>query len=166
MELEHHQTRTLFMYSKGGRQPMAHAEESITINRPADEVFNFVLDGTKNLLWRPAVIDIQQVPGKELGVGSVFKQGLKGPGGRRIDGDYEIVECRPNELIAFQVIAGPARPTGTYRFETVGNATRVTFILHFEPKGLAKLMDPMIASTMRSEVATLSNLKAYLENLP
>jgi hypothetical protein len=36
--------------------------------------------------------------------------------------------------------------------------------LHFEPKGLAKLMEPMITSTMRSEVATLSNLKAYLEN--
>lgn len=143
---------------------MAHAEESITINRPADEVFNFVLDGTKNPLWRPAIIDIQQVPGKELGVGSVFKQGLKGPGGRRIDGDYEIVEFRLNELIAFQVIAGPARPTGTYRFETVGNATRVTFTLHFEPKGLAKLMDPMITSTMRSEVATLSNLKVYLES--
>ncbi len=88
---------------------------------------------------------------------------MKGPGGRRIDGDYEIVELRPNELIAFQVIAGPARPTGTYRFEPVGGATRVTFTLHFEPKGLARLMDPMITSTMRSEVATLTNLKAYLE---
>jgi uncharacterized protein YndB with AHSA1/START domain len=79
------------------------------------------------------------------------------------DGDYEIVELRPSELIAFQVIAGPARPTGTYRFEPVGGATRVTFTLHFEPKGLARLIDPMITSTMRSEVATLTNLKAYLE---
>jgi len=36
-------------------------------------------------------------------------------------------------------------------------------MLHYEPKGLARLMDPMITRTMRSEVATLSNLKAYLE---
>ena len=93
----------------------------------------------------------------------MYKQGLKGPGGRRIDGDYEIVELRPNELIAFQVIAGPARPTGTFRFEPVGGTTRVTFTLHFEPKGLARLIDPMITSTMRSEVATLTNLKAHLE---
>ena len=142
---------------------MAHAEESITINRPVDELFNFVLDGMNNPRWRPAVIDIQQVPGKPAGTGAVYKQGLKGPGGRRIDGDYEIVELRPNELIAFQVITGPARPTGTYRFEPIGGATRVTFTLHFEPKGLARLMDPMITSTMRSEVATLTNLKAYLE---
>ncbi len=142
---------------------MAHAEESITINRPANAVFDFVLDGMNNPHWRPGVVDIQQVTGKPSGVGGVYKQGLKGPGGRRIDGDYEIVECRPNELIEFQVIAGPARPTGTYRFETAGDATRVTFILDYKPKGLARLMDPMIAQTMRSEVAMLSNLKAYLE---
>ena len=145
---------------------MAHAEESITINRPVETVFDFILDGMNSPRWRPAVVDIQQRPGKPLGVGTVFKQGLKGPGGRRIDGDYEIVECQPNELITFQVIAGPARPTGTYRFATIGNATRVTFTLHFEPKGLARLMDGMIASTMRSEVATLSNLKTYMESQP
>jgi uncharacterized membrane protein len=143
---------------------MAHAEESISINRPVNDVFDFVLDGTKNPLWRPAVIDIQPVPGKPSGVGAVYKQGLKGPGGRRFDGDYEIVECVPNELIKFQVIAGPARPTGTYRFESLGDSTRLTFVLDFQPKGLARLMDPMIARTMRSEVATLSNLKAYLES--
>ena len=143
---------------------MPHAEEGITINRPVSTVFNFVLDGMNNALWRPAVVDIERVPGKPSGVGAVYKQGLKGPGGRRIDGDYEIVECRPDELIRFQVIAGPARPTGTYTFEAVGNATRVTFALHLDAKGLTRLMSPMIASTMKGEVATLSNLKAYLES--
>ena len=142
---------------------MPHAEESITINRPVSTVFNFVLDGTNNALWRPAVLDIERVPGKSSGAGAVYKQGLKGPGGRRIDGDYEIVECRPDELIRFQVITGPARPTGMYRFEAVGNATRVTFALHLDAKGLTRLISPMIASTMKSEVATLSNLKGYLE---
>ena len=63
---------------------MAHAEESITINRPANAVFDFVLDGTNNTLWRPAVIDIQRMSGKPSDVGAVFKQGLKGPGGRRV----------------------------------------------------------------------------------
>lgn len=143
---------------------MPHAEESITINRPVSAVFNFVLDGMNNPLWRPAVLDIERVPGKPSGAGAIYKQGLKGPGGRRIDGDYEIVECVPDELIRFQVIAGPARPTGMYRFETVGSATRVTFALNLDAKGLTRLISPMIASTMKSEVATLSNLKAYLES--
>ncbi len=143
---------------------MAHAEASITIDRPINTVFDFVLDGTNSPHWRPAVVDIKRVPGTPSGMGAVFKQGLKGPGGRRIEGDYEIVECKLNELIEFQVTAGPARPRGTYKFQAVGDSTHVTFILHYEPKGLARLMGPMITQTMREEVATLSNLKAYLES--
>ena len=145
---------------------MAHAEQTTTINRPVNVVFEFVLKGENNALWRPAVIDIQRVPGKPAGVGAIYKQGLKGPGGRRIEGDYEITESKTNELIKFQVIAGPARPVGTFRFEAAGNSTRVTFTLHFDPKGLAILMGPMINNTMKPEVATLSNLKSYLESQP
>ena len=142
---------------------MAHAEGSVTIERPANVVFDFLMDGSNNPLWRPAVLDVEQVPGKPAGVGAVYKQGVKGPGGRRLDADYEITESKPNEWIKFQVVAGPARPTGTYKLDEVGDATQVTFVLDYQPKGLGKLMDPMITRTMQSEVATLSNLKTYLE---
>jgi hypothetical protein len=46
----------------------------------------------------------------------------------------------------------------------MGSSTQVTFILDFQPKGLAKLMDGMINKSMKEEVGTLSNLKAYLES--
>jgi uncharacterized membrane protein len=147
----------------GKGRTMAHAENSITIDQPVATVFAFILDGTNGPLWRPTVLDVARVPGTPDGVGARYKQGLKGPGGRRIDGDYEITECEPNSLIRFQVTAGPARPTGTYRFAAAGDATRITFALDYQPRGLAKLMDPVIEHTMRSEVAMLTNLKAYLE---
>jgi uncharacterized membrane protein len=143
---------------------MAHAEASATINRPVKTVFDFVLDGTNGPLWRPSVADVKLMPGKPLGAGAVYKQGLKGPGGRRIDGDYELTEVKPNEWIKFQVVAGPARPTGTYKFEAAGSSTKITFVLDFQPKGLAKLMDGVINKTMQEEVETLSNLKSYLES--
>jgi hypothetical protein len=142
---------------------MAHAHGTTTVNRSAAEVFAFVLDGANNPLWRPGVLDIAHVPGTPDGVGAVYQQGLKGPGGRRIDGDYEIVDCRPNEVLTFQVIKGPARPTGTFQLRAVGEATEVTFTLHYAPTGIAKLLDPLITRTMHSEVAALSTLKAYLE---
>ena len=128
---------------------MAHAQNLITIHQSVNMVYNFLMDGTKNPLWRPAVIDIQPIAGKPQGVGAVYKQGLKGPGGRRIDGDYEIVETTPNEWIKFQVIAGPARPTGSYQLQSVENgaATQVTFTLDLAPSGfMAKLMEPMISA--------------------
>jgi hypothetical protein len=46
---------------------MAHAENSVTIERPIGTVFDFVLDGTKNALWRPAVITIERVAGAPAG---------------------------------------------------------------------------------------------------
>ena len=53
-----------------------------------------------------------------------------------------------------------------YRFAARGGATTVNFSLDYQPTGLAKLMEPLITRTMRSEVATLANLKAYLESQP
>jgi uncharacterized membrane protein len=143
---------------------MAHAEDHITINCPSTAVYAFLLDGMNNPRWRPTVVDIQRVAGTPEGVGARYIQGLKGLGGRRIDGDYEIIEAEPNTLIRFKVIAGPARPMGAYRLQDDGNATRVTFALDYTPTGLARIMDPLIARTMRMEVAMLSNLKPYLEH--
>lgn len=139
---------------------MAHAESRTIIDRPVELVFNFVADGMNNPLWRPTVMDIQKVPGKSV----TYKQGIKGPGGSRIDGDYKIVESTPNERIKFQIISGPARPTGSYLFRTLGDSTEVTLILDYKPKGLFKMLEPLITSTMKTEVAMLANLKSYLES--
>ena len=138
---------------------MVHEEGSITIGRPIDVVFDFLVDGLNNPKWRTSLTDSQPVPGKP----NTFKQGMKGPGGR-VDADYEITEIRPNQLIAMRAIAGMVRPTSSYALETVGDATRVTFSLHFEGKGPAKLMEPIVSTIMRREVGMLPNLKTYLES--
>lgn len=141
---------------------MAHAEKTVVINRPLQSVFDFILNGANNKLWRSSVLDVKPLTEAPYGVGSKFEQGLKGPGGR-IAGDYEITECKPPELIQFQVSSGPARPNGTYRFRSQGSATALTFVLDYKPKGLSKLMDPMIQRSMDTEVGMLDELKAFLE---
>ena len=138
---------------------MIQEKGTITIDRPIAVVFDFLVDGLNNRHWRTSVIDVQSVPSKP----NTFKQGMKGPGGR-VDGDYEITEIRPNEVIRMRTIAGMVRPTGTYEFETADKGTRVTYSLHFDGKGPAKLMEPMVAQVMRSEIAMLPNLKKYLES--
>jgi uncharacterized protein YndB with AHSA1/START domain len=142
---------------------MAHAENQVSINRSVSDVFNFLLDGANNPRWRPGVLDIQHDASTPAGLGAVYKQGMKGSGGR-IDGDYKITSLVPNQRIEFHVIVGPARPTGTYTLEPAGSGTQVSFVLDFQPKGLARLMDGMIAKTMQSEVGNLANLKSVLES--
>jgi uncharacterized protein YndB with AHSA1/START domain len=141
---------------------MPSAQRSIVIHRPVEEVWAFVADGSTAPRWRPGVLDVAHVAGH--GTGEVWKQGVKGPGGRRIDADYEITELEPFHLLAFKAIAGPVRPTGAYRFAAESGGTRLSFSLQAELRGIKKLlMGGAVQSTMDAEMAALDRLKALLE---
>jgi uncharacterized protein YndB with AHSA1/START domain len=116
---------------------MPSAKHSVVIERPVSEVFAYVIDGTTAPTWRPSCIDVRLASGAQGQVGARYEQGLKGPRGR-IAGDYELTEVVPNKVIAFKVVAGPARPQGRYE----------------------------VARTMPGEGATLDNLKRVLEGRP
>lgn len=141
---------------------MASAEHSVTIARPVGEVFAFVADGLNGPLWRSGVLDVEHVSGS--GVGALYRQGVKGPGGRRIDADYEITAYEPDRRIAFKAVAGPVRPTGEYRFEAAGEGTSLTFSLAVELGGIQKLLlGGAVQRTMEAEVRASEALKALLE---
>lgn len=142
---------------------MTHAEHSVTVRRSAQDVFDYLAEGTHNREWRAGVLEIARTS-ETAGEGATYRQVLAGPGGRRIDGDYRITVFDPPARLAFQVTAGPARPAGVFELsETDGPSTRVRFALDVTPSGLMKLMTPMITRQMQREVARLENLKSILE---
>jgi uncharacterized membrane protein len=141
---------------------MPAAARSIVINRPIDDVWAFVTDGSNATSWRSSVLDVAKVSGN--GVGEIWKQGVKGPGGRRIDADYEVTAWEPGRRMAFRAIAGPVRPTGEYTFAHEDGGTRLSFSLDAQLSGLKKLlMGGAVQSTMNGEMAALDRLKAVLE---
>ena len=140
---------------------MPQAKAQVTIARSAEEVFDFLTDGVNNLAWRPGVLDIELASGE--GVGEIWRQGVKGPGGSRIAADYEITEFDRPRRLAFRAIVGPARPEGAYDLQAIDGATLLTFALWWEPKGLSRLLSSPVQKTMNAEVAQLSTLKAVLE---
>jgi len=140
---------------------MPEASNSVVIHRPPADVFAFLAEGENNRRWRPGVTDIQHRSGS--GQGAVYEQGVKGPLGRRVPADYEVTAFDPDRRLAFRAIAGPVRPEGSFDLAPEDGGTRVTFTLSCETRGLAKLMTPMVARTMRAEVAQLDRLRAALE---
>jgi carbon monoxide dehydrogenase subunit G len=141
---------------------MPSAERTITINRPVDEVFTFLADGRNAQLWRSGVLDVDLVSG--AGLGALYSQGVRGPGGRRIAADYEVTEFEPNSKIAFRATAGPVRPTGSFTFEGMGTGTVLTFKLDAALGGLQKLlMGGVVQSTMNAEMGALDKLRDLLE---
>jgi uncharacterized membrane protein len=141
---------------------MPEASNSITIARPADDVFAFLADGTNGPRWRSGVVDVALQSGH--GQGAVYRQGVKGPFGRRVSADYEITDYQPGRRLGFRAVSGPVRPEGAYDLEPVADGTCVTFSLRCSPTGLKRLMTPMVTKTMQSEVAQLDRLRDVLEH--
>jgi uncharacterized protein YndB with AHSA1/START domain len=141
---------------------MPEARRTVQISRSPADVFAFLADGTTNPQWRAGVTDIRLKSGS--GKGAIYEQGVKGPLGRRVPADYEITVYEPIRRIGFRAIAGPVRPEGSYELTPTERGTELTFRLRCAPKGLAKVMTPMVAKTMRSEVDQLHALRALLES--
>ncbi len=85
---------------------------TVTVNRPADELYRF---------WR----DLENLPRVMPHLESVEVRGggtshwvASGPLGSRVEWDAEIVEDRPNELVAWRSVEGSdVRHAGSVRFE-------------------------------------------------
>jgi uncharacterized protein YndB with AHSA1/START domain len=137
------------------------AEHTVTIRRPVSEVFAFVADCETARQWRPGVLDVACVSGD--GVGTRYRQGVKGPFGRRVPADYEITALEPDRLLAFRAVAGPVRPEGRYEFAREGDGTRVRFALACELRGAKRLMAPGVSRSMDAEVHSLERLRELLE---
>jgi len=142
---------------------MPSAEYAVTIHRPIEAVFAYVADGENCPQWRTGVLDITHTGGGD-GLGATYRQGVKGPFGRRIAADYEITGYEPNRLIEFRTTAGPARPHGRYEFAELDGGTRLSFSLEATLSGVqALLMSSMVQRTMDVEVRALDRLKSVLE---
>jgi uncharacterized protein YndB with AHSA1/START domain len=139
------------------------ASNEVVVERPPAEVFAFLADAENDPAWRPGVVDIERVSGDGPGAGARYRQGVKGPGGRRVDADVETTAYEPDRLIGFRATAGPVRPEGRYELSPADGGTRVRFALAAELRGLKVAMAPAVRKTMASEVGRLEDLKRVLE---
>ena len=141
---------------------MPAASNTVTIARPPADVFAFIADGNNAPQWRPGVLDIALASGS--GNGAIYRQGVKGPGGRRIAADSEVTTYDPGRALAFRAIAGPVRPTGEFRLEAVPEGTRLSFALDAQLSGIKRLlMGGAVQKTMDAEMLALDRLRDLLE---
>ena len=142
---------------------MPSAERTITIGRPPDLVYAFFTDHANDPRWRPNVVEIEPISGAP--VGQRIRQVIKGPGGRGLGADIEITANEPSARYAFQVVAGPIRPRGDFRFSPAGGGTEVRFSLATDLSGLKKLlMAGAVQRSMDGEMAGLDTAKVIIES--
>ena len=142
---------------------MPSAQRTITIDRPPDLVYAFFTDHANDPSWRPNVVEIEPI--SRAPVGERIHQVIKGPGGRGLGADIEITANEPSARYSFQVVAGPIRPRGDFRFSPGGGGTEVGFSLVADLSGLKKLlMSGEVQRSMDGEMAGLDTAKRIIES--
>lgn len=148
---------------------MVQIERRVTINRPVDEVFDYMSDAENDRYWRTNVKFIKRTSGGDRsGVGSEYRQQLKGPfGGFRSDMRY--TEYEKNKRVAFETVKGSVRPRASIDFSApTPETTEVHFRLQWEPKGPWKLVAPKMKKLLESNMnvsydALVKKLEAHEE---
>jgi uncharacterized protein YndB with AHSA1/START domain len=142
---------------------MPHAERTIVIDRPAEDVFAFLADPANDRSWRPHVKEISAAGGP--GPGARIHQVVEGPGGRGIPADIEVTAYERPTHYAFQVVAGPARPRGEFRLTPSGSGTAVTLSLAADLGGWKRLLlSRPVQASMDGEMRGLDRAKALIES--
>src|SRR4030095_4739997 len=143
---------------------MIKVEGSIVINRPIAEVFAFVANFENHPKWESNFQKVKLLTSTPSGVGTTYQCDLKLPG-QTATSKFEITEFEVNKKIAFEAEpAGPAKPNGSFRFESVPDGTKITLLPRPEFRGFFKLLEPMMASYVRKQNQDhLVKLKRLLE---
>jgi uncharacterized protein YndB with AHSA1/START domain len=142
---------------------MAHAKNTVFIDRPIADVFAYLANGENNSRWRGEILQVERTSDQD-GLGATYRQLIGGPNGRRVRHDYRVTVYEPPTRLHFQHTVGLARPIGRFALTAAGpDRTAVEFELTWEAKGLKRVFNKMIESWMAAEVARLDQLKRLLE---
>ena len=137
--------------------------QSVTVNRPVEEVWAFIGTFENTTRWSRGVLAARQTSGGPLGVGSTLQTVVRAFGRRRT-ADYLVTEYEPGRAFAFEVTSGPMTSRARYSIEPAGAGTRLTASGEVQPTGSYRLLAPLLVRIVeRHSQADLVNVKRILE---
>jgi uncharacterized membrane protein len=143
-------------------------DQAVTINRPRAEVYRFWRDLGNIAEFLEHVESVRTV-GNGTDRGNRSHWIAKGPGGKCVEWDAEIINEKENELIAWRSLEGSEiGNAGSVHFEDAagGRGTEVRVEILYSPPGgaVGAMMAKLFASDPSAQVhADLGRLKARLE---
>jgi hypothetical protein len=146
---------------------MAHGfSGSTVIDKPIDEVFAFLADGTNDPKFSPRVQEIKKTTDGPIGVGTVFESTVK-DAGMKSSRQFELTEFEPPTRIRWtertkNIITVP---TGGYDMERQGDSqTKVTIHNDFEGHGFGKLIIGFVSRQGQKDAPKMAErIKAAVE---
>jgi carbon monoxide dehydrogenase subunit G len=140
-------------------------EGTTVIDRPIEDVFAFLADGTNDPKFSPRVLEIKKTTDGPTGVGTVYASTVK-DAGMKTNRELKITEFDPPtrmrwaEVSKNQVTASE----GGYDLAPEGSGTRVTIYNVLEGHGVGKLFAPLALRAARKDADRFAqSIKAAVE---
>jgi uncharacterized protein YndB with AHSA1/START domain len=134
-------------------------EQTFTVARPPEAVFDEVTDPAKLATWQTSKTAVTPLTDGPPRLGSRVRERTRAPGGREFEQVVEFTEFdRPRRLRA-HVVEGPQPIDGTWSFSPDGDGTRVDFVAEGRLRGPARLLAPVVKRVLARQFA------GYHENL-
>jgi len=136
---------------------------SIEIDRPLEEVFDFVADQRNEPLYNPEITTSRKVTEGPIGVGTMF-QTVSLSGGTPIEAVIEVTGFDRPHLMASTTHLSSMDLDGGLTFDEIPNGTRMSWSYDVHPNGPLLWMKPLVGMIGRSNERRLwRGLKLHLE---
>jgi uncharacterized protein YndB with AHSA1/START domain len=142
---------------------MATFQNTLTIQRPVEDVFAFLADFENLPSWNHAIVETEKTSPGPVGVGTTYRQLRSLP--RRSEESLEVTAFEPTSRLEVDGDIGPFTATISYLLAPTGDGTRLVNTVDLEPaSGGLRLLAPLAASRVKTAVAAnLDTLKQLLE---
>ena len=142
---------------------MIRVSDSIVIMRQPSQVFAFLADLNNIPKWQTEVVKSTVATPGPTRVGTRFTEDVKlGP--MRATAKCEVTELVTDKTMAFKATSSSMNYEGRVLVEPSGQGTKLTLEGTAQPKGLWRLLQPMMAGEMKNSVKKeLAAIKQILE---
>jgi uncharacterized protein YndB with AHSA1/START domain len=140
-------------------------ETTVVIDRPIEEVFAFLADGTNDPKFSPRVQEITKTTDGPPGIGTVYASTVK-DAGMKTQREFKYTEFEAPTRIRWTEISKNqvTVPEGGYDLSREGEGTRLRFFNVFEGHGFGKLLMPLAVRGARNDADNFGQrIKAAVE---
>jgi uncharacterized membrane protein len=145
---------------------MTKLQHTITINRPVEEVWDYVIDTRNDPVWQHHVVEVGRGADQSVEVGLEVDEVVSFLG-IRMPVTLVVTEHEPGRRSAIDVTRAPVPGRGSYDLASVNGDTRFTMTVETDAHGFFRLAEPVFKSiAQRDVVNSCERLKDLLEAAP
>lgn len=138
-------------------------EKSVHINRPQQEVFDFVTNLSNDPKWQSNIQSVERVSDGPIGVGSTWRYITKFLG-RQNETEIQMTSYDPPYQSSVKAVSGPIPFENTHKFQAQDGGTLLTFTGQAEIGGFFKIAEGLAGKQIEKQIeADAAALKKVLE---